>query len=124
MKKFLKTFAETGICELRTSKVIKEWKDNFRISKHSNGYEFVIMGKGARWSKVAISEPQALEIIQELKLIEVKSSLFRISSRFISESELMNDIEKTEKRVKEIEKEYEFMASELASLKGSLTTKQ
>lgn len=106
--KYIKEFNQTGICILDTKKVIKDWYNAFFIatyirSESDKTYTFVIDRK--RFSlKVSISEQQALEIVNALGLIHVKSTALRSAGVYRSKENILCELE----RITKIKHEKEF----------------
>lgn len=75
MKKLITDFQTTGICQVNVNKVIKAWTHKFAILKYHDNYKLYKKGRGQNCAKVEISELQAKQIIEALKLKEIKDSM-------------------------------------------------
>lgn len=83
MKEYITDFKYTGECAVNVDSICKDWNDLFNIFTWLNmnditEYTLVIYKKNKRGikTKVRISELQALEIINKLKLIHKLDSTF------------------------------------------------
>ncbi len=92
MKKLIKTFNETGNCEVYTDKVASAWDDRFSISQWKDEYRLIKQVKlfEEASAKVTISKEQAMEIIEKVKLLPIQSMFpsgktWRTANNIISE---------------------------------------
>lgn len=93
MKSLIKTFQETGSCELDIKKVIKKWKDNFAISQYHKEFTFIVFLKNGNTKlKVKITEEQANELITELNLGKIKSTTFKHANTFRTKDFIQSEI--------------------------------
>jgi hypothetical protein len=124
MKAIIKTYNETGCCEIHVPKVVKAWTDKFTILKRvwyyethgigSYGTKYTLVqyrknGKGTTNLKIEISETQALELISLLDLKCIVDITFRKAWSYKQAGFIKTEIE----RLKEIHrtKSTEFLAS-------------
>jgi len=130
MHKFLKTFPETGSCELDIDKTVSGWKNYFFISQWKEEYTIVLpkSKKSKVYSlKASISSEQALELIGKLHLLPIRSMLksakaWRMQSFIETEIERFSNLKK--EKVKELQvltdvlKDYEtaLYSSKLSNL--------
>lgn len=103
MEEFIKTFRDTGNCEVDTDKIANDWNDRFSISQWHDEYRFIEQIKlfEEEAYKVTISKEQALEIIDKAKLLPVKSSLFRHGITWRSKSNIISDKNRIENLLKD-----------------------
>lgn len=97
MSELVTKFSDTGICEVDIEKVKEAWDNKFHISQWHDQYR-LLQQKGC---KLTISEAQALQIIESIKLLPIKSSFFRNAITWRSESNIVSEIERLEKMLKD-----------------------
>ena len=124
MKAIIKTYNETGCCEIHVPKVVKAWTDKFTILYNewhyethgicSYGSKYTLVqyrknGKGSTNLKIEISETQARELITLLDLKQIKDTTFRHACSYKQSGFIESEI----KRLKEIHsvKSKEFLTS-------------
>jgi hypothetical protein len=123
MKKFIKKFELIGICEIHVDRVVKAWTDKFSISRYENSYKFVRQYRGANMASVQISEEQANEVINRLKLLPIQSSLFRFGVTYRSKDNILREKERIMKVYNERVDEISVLKSVIREFEGALNYK-
>lgn len=103
MEELIKEFKETGNCIVDVDKVISSWNDKFCISQWHEEYrliEYIELYKEDA-HKVGISKEQALEIIEKLKLLPIRSSFFRSATTWRSKSNIVSEKNRIENLLKD-----------------------
>lgn len=122
MHKFLKTIPLTGQCELDMEKAVKDWKDYYFISQWKEEYS-LIAPKGRRSKayslNVNISNEQALELINRLKLFPIRT-MFNSGRVWRVEKFIISEIERFDKLKKEKEMELDTLKDVLRDYENSL----
>lgn len=93
MEELIKDFKDTGNCIIDIDKVISAWNDKFCISQWHEEYrliEYIELYKEDAY-KVGISKEQAMEIIEKLKLLPIRSSLFRYATTWRSKNNIISE---------------------------------
>lgn len=102
MIKYIKTFSQTDFSEVNIPLIKKDWNERFSIAFWSNGkdckYRLIIKSKRKEklLLKTQISDCQAIELIEVLDLVNVKSDIFKSASSFVSEDFVCLEIERLE----------------------------
>lgn len=109
MKKLIKTFALTGVCEIHVDKVIKAWNDKFSISRWDDKYTLIQQGRGENCAKCIIDPAVAHELIHKLDLQEVQSSVFKSGKSYHTKEYCRKTVEKLMKSVQEKEIELDIL---------------
>lgn len=123
MKKLIKKFEETGICEVDTERVSKAWTNKFSISQYNEQYTLVKQGRGENCAKVRIAEKQANEIIDKLKLLPIQSGVFRYAKTYRTESNIISEMERIQKIQTAKHLELGIINSLISELKSALSKK-
>ena len=94
MSDLIKEFKDSGNCIIDLPILYKKWNKTFTLSRYHSEYT-LLKKKGKNNNlKVSISESQALEIIKELNLLEVKSDTFNNASTYRAQVDIEGDIER------------------------------
>lgn len=120
MKKLITNFQQTGNCVVDIKKVVKAWNNKFSISQFDDKYTLVKQSTKSTCAKVQISRKQAEEIISNLNLRLIKSSIFRSGKIYRSEQNIISEIERFEKLALEKSTELEMLKSVISEYKSSL----
>jgi hypothetical protein len=99
MEELIKTYNETGNCEVDVDKVVNTWNDKFSISQWNKEYRLIEQIKLLEEPayKVGISEEQALEIIFKLKLLPIQNGFFSSGKTWRSKSNIISEKERIKK---------------------------
>lgn len=115
MKGIITEFNQTGNSTIDLSLVCKKWDNRFSISVYGDEveqkYALTATRKGgnARLIKTQISKQQALEIIDALKLVNVKSAIFQKASTYISKDLARSEFSRLTKIANEKRDELDFI---------------
>lgn len=111
MSKYITEFNTTGNSTVNVNLICKHWNERFSICTWINTtdekYTFVVYGKrkNRRLCKTQISKEQANQIIEKLKLIHIRSGLFRSGGAYHSKEYVMSECERLQKIKEEKEQE-------------------
>jgi hypothetical protein len=99
MNKYITEFNQTGTSTVNVKLITKHWNDKFVISRWNDDtndkYTFVVYGKRKNMLvKTQISKEQATELINNLSLINVKSTVFRSGSSYHTNDFIKSEIER------------------------------
>lgn len=123
MKKFIKVFNHTGICELKVDLLVKCWKDNFSVyisdSSENKEWRFAIDGKKGGSAKITISDVQAMELIERLGLYEIKTPMFN-TRIYRTKSFIESEIVRGNEQLKENLIERNILNRNLIALKSAV----
>lgn len=123
----IKTFNETGICEVHVDRVVDAWNDRFSISQYNDDDEYKIIKqvelfKEDAW-KVTISKEQAAEIIDKLKLLPIQSSFFTRSKTWRSENSIISEKNRIENILNEKLQEIKVIRDIIGEFNSALAKK-
>jgi hypothetical protein len=91
-KYIIGNFNETGINCADIDLIKKDWSHLWSISRWHNEYtiiKFLRKNSSIRKFKTKISEEQAKELIEKLKLLELKSGIFKNASTYKREEDYL-----------------------------------
>ena len=128
MEELIKTFNETGNCEVDTDKVANAWNDKFSISQWHDEYrliEYIELFKEEAY-KITISKEQAMEIIEKVKLLPIQSSFFRNGKTWRSESNIISEKNRIENLLKDKTdvQEIRVLRDVISEFNGALANKK
>lgn len=111
MSKYIQEFNRIGNSVVNVDLICKDWNNQFSIQLWKNDteekYTFLVKGK-RRYKilcKTQISKEQAMDIIQKLDLILVKSGLLRSAGSYYSKEFIKSEIDRITQIKREKERE-------------------
>lgn len=119
--KIITNFQQTGICEVDVNYVVKNWRRKSVLVgfKDFQGITFEKFILSTNKAKCEISESQANEIIERLKLKPLQS-LFKTSFRYLTDSQLLEMRNKLQERKDKLTLEFDWVTKELQKVKSVL----
>ncbi len=107
MEKFITEFKQVGICKVNIDKLIKVWTNKFMISQYQDEYTLVRYRNYTSpiCTKFRISKEQAQQIILELRLPCIQSSIFKSGKSYRTRDFIMSEALRLEKIKEERSKE-------------------
>ncbi len=127
MEEFVKTFKDTGPCEVDVQKVVDSWNDKMSISQWQNDYRLIQLVELFKEEafKLTITKDQALEIISKARLLPIQSDIFKSGITWRSESMILSEIERFKNILKEskVSEEIKVIKSVITEYEKALTHK-
>ena len=126
---YITHFEITGYSEVDVDKICNDWNDNFSIEAWNDEdelkYTLLILNKKQNKyiCKTMISRSQADNIIENLKLILVKSTIFASAGTFITSDCILKKIEKFKNKQRDCEQQLSIIQAEINNFIYSLNKK-
>lgn len=120
MSELIKEFNLTGPCIIDLTILYKKWNKTFTLAKYHDQYSLSKRNGKNGGLKVSISSDQALEIINELKLVEIKDDTFNHARTYRSKNDIEKDIDNLMKTYTEKLQEATIIGNVIQSYRNAI----